>query len=137
MTKYRICFAAICVLLSVQAIANDEKAAAIEASRTEAQTCKTAPSQTIEFELRPVAGEPASVPATPEELARVKSLLTKSGLPYDQINHRATYEFTLALVRVKNAAVFRMRPNDNADSQTVRECLTRLATDSGLVVTFE
>ena len=116
--------------------AGDEQAEAIEAFRVEAQSCKTAPSQEIGFELRTVSGKPVSEPATPEELARVKDLLAKSGYPYDPVNHRASYELTLAMVRMKKVAMFKVVA-DAASKGAVHECLTKLASEAGLEARFE
>src|SRR6185295_17753365 len=98
-------------LCAAPVFAGDEQAEAIEAFRVEAQSCKTAPSQEIGFELRTVSGKPVSEPATPEELARVKDLLAKSGYPYDPVNHRASYELTLAMVRMKKITMFKIVAN--------------------------
>jgi hypothetical protein len=120
------------------ALSDDEAALdAIEAFRQELQFCKSSPSQEIGFELKVVSGQPVSVPATKEELARVKELLEKSSMPYDPVNHRATYEVVLALVRARNVAVFKVNSEEGADLSAVRQCLTRLASESGLESKFE
>lgn len=136
MNQYRTILLLSCMWCAMPAV-GDEKEAAIEAFRQEAQSCKTSPDQQIGFELKPVPGKPVSEPATPEELARVKQLLEKSAMPYDPVNHRATYEFVLALVRAKNVAVFKVTAENAADVSAVRECLTKLATASGLEFQFE
>lgn len=120
------------------AAADDEQAKAIEEFRKHAQTCKaSAADPAIGFELKTVPGKPASEPATPEELERVKRLLAKSSLPFDTVNHRVTYEFTLALVRAKRVAAFTVTPGDARRDETVRKCLTQLAADAGLESRFE
>lgn len=124
---------------AMPALAGNEEAQALEAFRKEAQTCKASPSQPdIGFEMKPVAGKSAAEqPATPEELERVKRLLAKSNLPFDTVNHRATFEFTLALVRVKRVAAFKVPGVDSEPGAKVRECLARLATEGGLESRFE
>lgn len=124
---------------TMPALADDEQAKAIEAFRKEAQSCKaSAAAQDIGFDLKPVAGKTASeLPATPEELERVKRLLAKSNLPFDTVNHRATFEFTLALVRVKKVAAFRVTDGDARQNAAVHECLTRLAAGVGLAPRFD
>jgi hypothetical protein len=116
----------------------DPRSEAIEGFRKEIQSCKTSSDQVITFDLVAVSGKPASEPASPEELVRVKDLLEKSKLPYDPINHRATYEFTLALVRAKNMAVFKVTGTSNAsDLSAVRDCLGQMASSGGLEFRFE
>lgn len=124
---------------ALPALADDDQAKAIEAFRKEAQTCKAAPTQPdIGFELKPVVGKTAAEePATPAELERIKGLLAKSNLPFDTVNHRATFEFTLALVRVKKAAAFKVPEIDARPGSTVRECLARMAAEVGLESRFE
>ena len=136
-SEYRAVLLLSCSLFAAPALANDATSDAIEAFRQEAQSCKTSPSQEIGFELKTVPGKPASTPATEEELARVKDLLAKSSMPYDPVNHRATYEFTLALVRTKKIAVFKVTAENAASISAVQECLTRLASASGLESRFE
>lgn len=125
-----------CTLPAVAA--DGEQAKAIKEFRQHAQTCKASPTApAIAFELKTVPGKPASEPATPEELERVKRLLAKSSLPFDTVNHRVTYEFTLALIRAKRVAAFKVAPGDTGSEDKVRQCLTRLAADAGLESVFE
>ena len=137
MNKIRAVLLLGCATLAAPALSSDDQSEAIEAFRKEAQSCKASPSQEIGFELRTVPGKPISVPATAEETARVKKLLAESSMPYDPVNHRATYEVTLALVRVKYVAVFKITPDDAATSSAVHECLGKLASESGLESRFE
>jgi hypothetical protein len=134
----------LCLLLTslacaAPALAADDRAQAFEAFRKEAQTCKASPTQPdIGVEMKPVAGKSAAEdPATPDELERVKRLLAKSNLPFDTVNHRATFEFTLALVRVKRVAAFKVPQADAQQDAKVRDCLARLAADVGLESLFE
>jgi hypothetical protein len=135
MTHFRSALLLTCIF-AVPVFAGDEQAEAVEAFRAAAQDCKTSPSQEIGFDIKGIAGKPVTVPATPEELARVKKLLAESGMPYDPVNHRTTYEMTLAMVRMKKVAMFKVVAD--ADSVgAVRECLTRLASEAGLEARFE
>jgi hypothetical protein len=132
-------FSAALICHSVSVFAGDEKSAAIEGFRKEIQICKTSPDQEIYFDLVAVPGKSVSEePASPAELDRVKGLLAKSNMPYDPINHRATYEFTLALVRTKKVAVFKVRsPGKEPDLSAVRNCLGEMASSGGLEFRFE
>lgn len=124
---------------TLPAQANDDQAKAVEAFRKEAQTCKAAPAQPdIGFELKPIAGKTAAEqPATPEELERVKRLLTQANMPFDTVNHRVSFEFTLALVRVKKVASFKLPEGDAKQAASMRDCLKKLATEVGLESRFE
>jgi hypothetical protein len=123
-------------ILPVPALANDEMADAIANFEAAAQTCKTAPGQKIEFELKAIPGRPVSEPATPDELERVKAVLAESSMPYDPVRHRASYEVALALVRAKNVAAFKVVA-DPASTASVQECLTKLASATGLEAKFD
>lgn len=137
--KRELCIFSIGLLLhSAGIFAGDDKSEAIEGFRKEIQVCKTSPDQEIAFDLIAVPGKPASEPASAEELARVKDALSKSHMPYDPINHRATYEFTLGLVRMKSVGVFKVTsPEKEADLSAVRSCLGQMASSGGLEFRFE
>jgi hypothetical protein len=135
MTPNRRALLLIC-LCAAPVFAGDEQAEAIEAFRVAAQDCKTAPSQEIGFEVKGIPGKPVTEPATPDELARVKNLLAESGMPYDPVNHRTTYELTLAMVRMKRVAMFKVVA-DAESTASVRECLAKLASEAGLEARFE
>jgi len=123
-------------LCAAPAIAKDELAEFIAAFTAETQSCKTAPDQEISFEMKTVPGKPVSEPPTPEELAQVKDLLKKADMPYDRVNHKATFDMVLALVRAKQVAAFKVVA-DPASTAGVKDCLARLASDSGLESIFE
>jgi hypothetical protein len=134
----------VCVGVSVATIAADDRsddvkrAEAIAAFRSMAQECKSAPTQEIGVETGDIPGKSVSEPATPEELARLKDLLAASGLPFDVKEHRATYEFALALVRVKKGVIFRLKSSDpTGNLAAVRTCLSKLANGIGLEHRFE
>jgi hypothetical protein len=122
----------------VAAFAGDELAEALAAFQREAQRCKASAARQVSVELESIPGKPPSEPATPEELARVKSFLAKSGLPFDLREHRAAYEFTLALIRAKSVAVFSVSSTDpKEDLAGVRDCLSRLSSGVGLEYRYE
>jgi hypothetical protein len=127
-----------CTMASVAALADDERAEALAAFQGEAQHCKSSATQQVSVELESVPGKsPSEEPASPEELARVKSLLAQSGLPFDLEDHRATFEFTLALIRAKNSAVFHVSSTDpKEDLAAVRDCLAKLSSSGGLAYRF-
>jgi hypothetical protein len=127
-----------CTVAPVTALAGDERAEALAAFQGDAQQCKFSYTQQVSVELESVPGKPPADAATPEEVARVKNLLAESGLPFDLKDHRATFEFTLALIRAKNAAVFRVTSaNPNEDLSAVHDCLAKLSSSSGLDYRFE
>lgn len=131
----------ICGVLAGSVSADEAREQAIAAFYRDAQLCKTSEHQQIVSDLVKVPGKPVSEPATEEELAsmeEVKSILAKTGVPYDPANHRATYEATLAMLRVQNMAVFKVSSSNSADDlSAARECLGRLATESGVEFRFE
>jgi hypothetical protein len=134
----RMLFFILIILISTTVFAGDETSDAIAGFRRVIQECKTSPDQEISFELVKVPGKPPSEPASPEELIRVKDLLEKSKIPYDPVNHKASYEFTLALIRVKNVAVFKVSSSKKeANLSSVRECLADLSSSGGLEYRFE
>jgi hypothetical protein len=57
-------------------------------------------------------------------------------MPYDPVNHRTTYELTLAMVRMKRVAMFKVVA-DAESTASVRECLAKLASEAGLEARFE
>jgi non-homologous end joining protein Ku len=127
-----------CAVLPLETLAADERSEALAAFQSEAQRCKNSSTQQVTFELESVPGKPASEPATPEELERVKRLLAESGLPFDPKEHRATYEFTLALIRAKNVAVFRVTSADpKEDLSAARDCLAKLSSSVGLEYRYD
>ena len=127
----------VAALAPVAASAGEDRAEALAAFQGEAQKCTSSATQQVSVELETVPGKPASEPATPEELERVQRLLAASGLPFDLKDHRATFEFTLALVRAKNVAVFRVTSADpKEDLAAVRKCLVGLAGSGGLESRF-
>ena len=127
-----------CLLMPMIALAADERAEALAAFQDAAQQCKSSPTQRVSVELESVPGKPPSEPATPDELARVKDLLAKSGMPFDLRDHRASYEFVLALIRARNAAVFHVASTDAKEDLTaVRDCLAKLASSGDMGYRFE
>ncbi len=126
------------LLMPASIVAAEEPADALAAFQQAAQQCRTSATQQVSVELETVPGKPSSEPATPDELERVKDLLAKSGMPFDLKEHRATYEFVLAMVRARNSAVFHVAsPDPKEDLAKVRDCLARLAGDGGLGYRFE
>jgi len=134
-TRYRSILLLSCLCAS-PSFAADELAEFIEAFTSETQSCKTAPDQEITFEMKTVPGKPVSEPPTPEELAQVKDLLKKADMPYDRVNHKATFDVVLALVRAKQVAAFKVVA-DPASTAGVKDCLARLASEAGLDSRFE
>jgi hypothetical protein len=125
-------------LAIAQAQESDEtKAAKVEFQRR-AESCLTASTQSVSFKLVPKLSKPLSEPASPEEEARVKRLLESSGLTYDRAKNRVSYEFTLSLIRTKNAAVFSLKPQLPPESTgPIHECLRRLAAIADMDSIFE
>jgi hypothetical protein len=121
-----------------QAQESEETKAAKAEFQRRAESCLTAGNQTVSFRLVPKLSKPISEPALPEEEARVKRLLESSGLTYDRVKNRASYEFTLALIRTKNAAKFILTPQLPADTAApIHECLKKLAAIADMEATFE
>lgn len=120
-------------LAAAPARADDRLAAAKAELQRLADQCKASPEQTIAVDLVATPGKPATEPATPEEEARVKSLLESANLPYDPKNHRASYEFTLSMIRTRNVLTFALQPAATPEAQApVRNCLAKLAAEVGL-----
>ena len=121
-----------------QAQDSEETKAAKAEFQRRAESCLTASSQSVNFKLVPKLSKPISEPASPEEEARVKRLLESSGLTYDRVKNRASYEFTLSLIRTKNAAVFVLKPQLPPEAAApIQECLKKLAAVADMEATFE
>ena len=121
-----------------QAQESDETKAAKAEFQRRAESCLTSTNQSVSFKLVQKLSKPISEPASAEEEARVKRLLESSGLTYDRVKNRASYEFTLSLIRTKNAAVFKLKPQLPAETAApIHECLKKLAAMADMESTVE
>jgi len=67
----------------------------------------------------------------------VKKLLAASNMPYDRVNHRASYEFVLHMVRVVKLPKIQIMPQDDSASlQSTTACLKDIAQEAHLEIQF-
>jgi hypothetical protein len=119
------CIAAVASLASAGEAVNEAQAKAFQA---DLDACKASPAQTITYRVDKIPGKPVSEAATPEEEARIQALLAASKMPYDKVNHRATYEFVLALVRVKSVIGISVTGSaSEAEMRASKACLSKLS----------
>ena len=128
--KLLLCiFSAVGSLAHAGEQANDASEKAFQA---DLDRCKASPSQTITYRVDKVPGKPVSEAATPEEEARIQTLLAASKMPYDKVNHRVTYEFVLGMIRMKSVIGINLAGSaGDTEARAARDCLVKLSTALG------
>jgi hypothetical protein len=133
--RYVVVGAAICALASVS-ISADSHSEFEDAFRGAVVHCKS-PEQTVVYRIDLVQSKPIGTPASDEEEARVKKLLTESNMPYDRVKHRASYEFVLNMIRATKVPRVQILPHDDSSSfQSTTNCLKDIAQEAHLEIEF-